>query len=319
MAAAVSAETASLTLETLRQAAERLGESLDNCTTVTSATAAAPNAAVVCNLLCRLHAQHNVPGTPSRLRHQIKRSTDDGRVMLIVSNVPALTSEQLSALRQVSERIHLVRFLFRSLETAAQLGYGCVVFVIGTEPLGGGDGSGDGADEALRACFQPPEQRQTPTMPLDWSESVVAPADRALVLRVLDDVYNMAEFMPTDMRVVLEPIENIDYKSSAKKRGPLASETDEESGVPPGRTVGYALHFTGVPSFDDAFLAHMAHKYAARWAGFQLIFPHTRRQQTQLQQLVVHISAETALVTGAREHSSKGARLLVRKMLRLHE
>lgn len=314
-AAASSQDSGSLTLETLRQAAERLGESVDACTTVAGATAAAPNAAIVCTLLCRLHAQTAALTSAPRLRHQIKRSPDDGRVLLIVNHVPSLGSEQLKTLRQVSSRIHLVRFLFRSLETAAQLGYGCLVFVIGTEPLAG---------DELRALFVSPEQRQLPTVPVDWTDSVVAPADRALVMQVLDDVYNMAEFMPTDMRVALEAIENVDHKASLKKRtGPLASETDDESARPHGRTVGYALHFTGVPSFDDAFLAHMAHKYQARWAGFQLIFPHVRtragRQDTVLQQLVVHLSAETALLTGVQEQSGKGARLLARKLQRLAE
>lgn len=313
MAAASSRD--SLTLETLRQAAERLGESVDECTTVAGATAAAPNAAIVCTLLCRLHAQTEALTKSSRLRHQIKRSPDDGRVLLIVHNVPSLGAEQLKTLRQVSTRIHLVRFLFRSLETAAQLGYGCVVFVIGTEPL---------ADDELRTHFAPPEQRQRPTMPIDWTDSVVLPADRPLVLQVLEDVYNMAEFMPTDMRVALEPIETVDHKSNLKKRtGPLTSETDDESAQPRGRTIGYAMHFTGVPSFDDSFLAYMAHKHEARWAGFQLIFPHTRSRgghhHTALQQLVVHLSAETALLAGVQDHSTKGARLLARKLQRLAE
>lgn len=316
MATASSRET-SLTLETLRQVAERLGESLDDTATVENASVAAPNAVVVCTLLCRLHAQIASAAKAPRLRHQIKRSPDDGRVMLIVNNVPSLTADQLKTLRQVSTRIHVVRFLFRSLETAAQLGYGCLVFVIDTEPL-------DNVAE-LRTFFLPPDQRQTPTTTIDWTASAVAPADRALVLQVIDDVYNMAEFMPTDMRVALEPIENIDYKANLKKRGALASETDDEStgGPPHGRTVGYSLHFTGVPSFDDAFLAYMQHKYEARWAGFQLIFPHSRtragQQQTALQQLVVHISAENALLVSVREHSNKGARLLARKLQRLTE
>lgn len=313
--ATASSREKSLTLETLRQAADRLGESLDHCTTVAGATEAAPNAVVVCTILCRLHAQIEAgAAAASQLRHQIKRSPDDGRVLLIVNNVPSLTSDQLKTLRQVSTRIHVVRFLFRSPETAAQLGYGCLVFVICTEPL---------ADaKELRLLFAPPEERQTPTAPPDWSSSVVAAADRSLVLQVIEDVYNMSEFMPTDMRVALEAIENVDYKSSLKKRGALASETDDESvggGVPRGRTIGYALHFTGVPSFDDAFLAHMAHKYEARWAGFQIIFPRSRNTRIALQQLIVHLSAETALLAGVHEHSGKGARLLARKMHRISE
>lgn len=315
MSAASGQDSASLTLETLRQAAERLGESVDACTTVAGATAAAPNAAIVCALLCQLHAQTDALTRAPHLRHQIKRSPDDGRVLLIVNHVPSLSCEQLNTLRQVSSRIHLVRFLFRSLETAAQLGYGCIVFVIGAEPLI--------ADE-LRSFFAAPQQRQVPTVPVDWSDSVVAPADRTLVMQVLEDVYNMTEFMPVDMRVALEAIENVNHKASLKKRnGPLASETDDDSARPHGRAIGYALHFTGVPSFDDAFFAYMAHKYQARWAGFQLIFPHVRtragRQDTVLQQLVVHLSAETALLTGVREQSDKGARLLARKLQRLAE
>ena len=313
-----------VTFNTLHDVAARLGESVDGCATVAVAMNQAPTAAIVCSILCLLHDQAELLVKTAELRHQIKvSSAQDGRVSLIVHHVPSLSSEQLSVLRQVSTRIELVRFVFRQPETRAQLGYGWVVCFSGTTPAADADGD---REQLLRLAFVVPTDRQRPKVAIDWTNSVVAAGDRTLVLDVLDDVYNMAEFMPVDMLVSLEPIETTDYRSVYKKRtSALGSETEDEDGDggATGRVIGYALHFSGIPSCDDSFFAYMAHKYKARWAGFQLFFPRTlvrdKTARTSAQHLVVRISAENSVPSGVREQGNKGARQLARKLHRLAE
>ena len=59
-------------------------------------------------------------------------------------------------------------------------------------------------------------QRHTPTHNIDWNSSVVAAVDRPLVIKVVDDIYNMYALMPATLTVSLEPINEIDYATHAK-------------------------------------------------------------------------------------------------------
>jgi hypothetical protein len=285
--------------------AERLNEPVAGFTTVAAASAAAPNSAVVWNIL---HKLQSMCVRDAKAQHQLLRA-EGGQVVLKVHHMKSLTSEQLSSLRQISTRINQVRFVFRAPDTTDTLGYGSMLFTIAETPV-----------EELHMLYAAPLQRQQMLAAPDWRNSVVRSNDRALVIAVVDDVFNMGEFMPTSMRYSLEPIEDVDYKARTKKRGAaVASETDDESLALNGNVVGYALHFTDVPSFDDSFIAFMQHKYDERWIGFALVFPHLRpvRGDELLavpQRLVVQISAETALLGGAKAHATKGARRLARKV-----
>jgi len=285
--------------------AERLNEPVAGFTTVAAASAAAPNSAVVWNILHKLQSMCVREG---KAQHQLLLA-EGNQVVLKVHHMKALTGEQLASLRQISPRINQVRFVFRSPDTTDTLGYGSMLFTIAATPV-----------EDLHTLYVVPQQRQQMLAGPEWHNSVVRPNDRALVIGVVDDIFNMCEFMPTSMRYSLEPIEDVDYKARNKKRGgAVASETDDESFALNGNVVGYALHFTDVPSFDDSFIAFMQHKYDSRWIGFALVFPHLRpvRNDELLavpQRLVVQISAETALLGGAKAHAIKGARRLTRKV-----
>lgn len=109
--------------------------------------------------------------------------------------------------------------------------------------------------------------------------------------------------MPTNMTVSLEPIERTDHQTTAKrkKRSDANDETtaDSESAAEKLPCVGYALHFANVPSFSDNFLAHLEHKFASRWLGATVFFPHQRRfkrsgVQKIAPQLIVSLRAQGA-------------------------
>lgn len=315
MSSASLTDGAEIALHTFQDIAKRLGESIDGCSTVAEACARAPTSAIACNILLKLRLFTKSVASGGGLKHQLKPASNGAEVQLVVHHVQALTSDQHASLRQSSARIHTIRFVFRALDTALPLAYGCLIFTIKPTPLAG-------ADE-WRALHRAPAQRQRMRATPDWTLSVVRASDRALILQLLEDVYNMADFIPTEMRVSLEPIEDVDYQArtaASRKRGALASETDDESAAR-GSLIGYALHFTGMPSFDDSFLAHLAQKYDSRWLGFALIFPHTR-QRTPLaepvlvpQRIVIKLTAETALVGAATQTAAlKGARRLTRKL-----
>lgn len=314
MTSSLVTDSADLAFEQLCGIANRLNEPIDGCASFVTASAKAPTSAIVYNLLLKVRSlvKHATP--PIEIKYQLKPASNGSEVLVVINKVPSLTAAQHAALRQLSPRIHTIRFQFRTLDTADPLGYGCMVFAIKLQPLE--------SAEQWRALFRQPPQRQRMCATPDWTLTVVRNNDRGLVLAVIDDVYNMTEFMPTDMCVSLEPIEDVNYQThtaASRKRGALASETDDESSAAHGNVIGYALHFTDVPSFDDAFIAYLSNKYESRWVGFALVFPHMRQRGNGSgvrvpQRFVVEISTETAPLGAAQAHATKGARRLVRKL-----
>jgi hypothetical protein len=136
----------------------------------------------------------------------------------------------------------------------------------------------------LRRVYAEPAQRRKALIQYNWDNSVVAPADRALVEDLIVRVYNMYELMPSDMRVFLEPIERANYvpnqysattthaaSTATRKRTATSATTAVSQDV-----LGYTLHFSGVPDHDESFLRHLESIFGKRLVAAIVVFPHER-------------------------------------------
>lgn len=267
-----------------------------------------PTASMLYELLLAVHTAQVGYGSERgrvRMKHRIEHASGSQRLAVEISNVNVFGTRELDAMRRFArDNFCSAQFQFRSPKTGERLTYGRVllrVFARGALR----DESGEAAAARLaaqRAALLPyaaPDTRRPQTMPIDWRESIVARADQPLVLELIDDVYNMHALMPASMSVSLEPIERTDHQSTGKRKQLAADAESTDRSVAPQDCVGYALHFGNVPSFSDAFLVHLAHKFGARWLGAVVLFPSQRRFKragtiTTPAELIVSLRAEAA-------------------------
>jgi hypothetical protein len=270
------------------------------------------DATLVCNILSLiLIAQRKRNTHAPTLKHVLRHANGENRIVLQVLNLYALEATDISALRALSHRVLSLRFQFTSQANGDLLGHGLLVVdllhsaVPRVPPM---------------PVYTEPAARRALTTPIDWTNSSVHADDRAMVLRVVGDVYNMHHVMPMGITVSMETLDDIDYTRSVvskRKRDddePQQDESDTTTQAAP--TVGYCLHFMGVPSFDDSYLAHMAQKYATLWLGATVLFPHTRKHGELLvpAQLVVSLRCQHALVQASQPRAVCGAKRLCKKI-----
>lgn len=301
--------------DTFRKVAARLNESVDAYKNVAAATLAAPNSAVVCNILHTLSSLiRKRLGAPPALSHQLRKLGAD--IELTINYVPSLFCDDVRAIRQISLRIWTVQFVFRSPDTADPLAYGCIIILIKPTSL----------TVNVHTLYTPPPQRRARTADIDWDQSAVMASDKNLVLAIIDDVYNMQKFNPVDMWVSLEPIENVDYTEVIRTRKRNAASQsdvlgDDSTSATHGELVGYCLHFVNVPSCEDTFPAFLMNKYQTRCIGYAILFPQLRKNarlslsKVIPQRLVIMISTESTLTGVGQEHAISGAKRLCQKML----
>lgn len=292
-------------LEALKQLAPELGEDMAN--------GPVPNATLVYGILSLvLGAQRRRNPNAERLKHSLRYSQGEDRITLNVMHLAALDASDLEALRGFSQRILGVRFQFTSIKNDDPITYGhIIVDILHTQA----------ARTPTLAPYTEPARRRPRVVNPDWSRSVVLEVDRALVMRVVDDVYNMQQLMPARMPMSIEAIEDTDHtqsvQASSRKRKPVdAVENDSDTSRSRVSLVGYCIHFVGVPSFNDNFLTHMAQKYSGRWLGATITFPYARKSDSALvpQQLMVSIGAEHVLAQASRPRAVCGAKRLCKKI-----
>jgi len=263
----------------------------------------------------RAQVEYGRPRASVRMKHRVLHAPNTDTLSLEISNIDVLGTPELDALRRFAGQCYgSTRFEFRSPTTDELLSCGRIVMRLGTRSTPRANENHTQFVErcapssaAIVAHYAPPDTRRAQTMQIDWSASVVADVDRALVLELIDDIYNMHQLMPTNMTVSLEPIERTDHQTTARtKRKTRAADNDdgeatsaESDSALRAPCVGYALHFVNVPSFSDNFLAHLTHKFASRWLGATVLFPHQRRFKRSgvLQiapQIIVSLRAEGA-------------------------
>lgn len=286
-------------VDVLQTVADRLGGSV-------------PDATLVCNILSLiLLAQRKRNAGAPTLKHVLRHANGENRIVLQVLHLYALEATDITALRALSPRVLSLRFQFTSPTNGDLLGHGLLVI--------------DLLHSAVQRLppmptYSEPTARRQLTTPIDWTNSSVHQDDRALVMRVVDDVYNMHTVMPMGITVSMETLDDVDYtRSVTNKRkhddDPVHddSDTTTQQAAP---TVGYCIHFMGVPSFDDTYLAHMAQKYATLWLGAAVLFPHTRKHGELLvpAQLVVSLRCQHALVQASQPRAVCGAKRLCKKI-----
>jgi len=277
------------------------------------------------------------------IKHRILHAAESETLTLEINHVDVLGTSELEALRRFAGANYgSTRFEFRSPATDELLSHGRVVLRLGvvserraSESDGAFDERQRAKRDALAAHYAAPDARRAQTMQIDWRTSVVAEADRPLVLELIGDIYNMHQIMPTNITLSLEPIERTDYQSATRakrKARPHSSahdggdDDDDETQTTSAETdaaacVGYALHFANVPSFTDSVLAHLQHKFASRWLGATVLFPHKRHfkksgTHSVPPQLIVSLRAQHAGVQ-AKAYQVRGAKRACKKIEKL--
>lgn len=132
-----------------------------------------------------------------RMKHRIRHAASDNTFALEITNIDVLGAAEIDALaRFAGDCYSATRFQFRSPETDELLTYG--VISLHLFPRGALDGESESehaervaARRASRVHYAAPDHRRKQTMQVDWQASVVLAADRAIVLELIDDVYNM--------------------------------------------------------------------------------------------------------------------------------
>lgn len=303
-------------IDTLRGLAKSLGEVVPHdASTVSDVIATAPSAVFVSNVLSYvLESQKNRLPRFKSMQHKLRYIRGEKTIELTVFNVRVFDDKDIAALKMLSPRVLQVFFHFINTETLDPLACGMMSMRLlhaSSEPV----------DAPAPRVFNELTRRRVRTHEVDWSSSTVAPIDRDLVLRVIDDIYNMYEIMPPDVTVSLEPIKEIDYSAHAKraavkrKEQPV-DETSLASVQNSGAQLGYCLHFCGVPSFGDEFFAHMANKYGQRWLGVTLLFPWCNKSTGVIhpQRLALSISAASSIAQTSKAFASVGAKRLCGKV-----
>jgi hypothetical protein len=302
-------------IDTLRGLAKTLGETVPHdASTVSDVMATAPSAVFVSNVLsCVLASQKKRLPRFKSMQHKLRYARGEKTIELIVFNLRVFDEQDIAALKLLSPRVLQVFFHFVNPESLDPLACGMMSLRLLHS-------SSDLSDPAPRVFAELTRRRQR-THDVDWSTSTVVPIDRDLVLRVIDDVYNMYEIMPPDVTVSLEPIKEVDYSVHAKRavlkrKDQHVDDTSLASVQNSGAQLGYCLHFCGVPSFGDEFFAHMANKYGPRWLGATLLFPSVTKHASIIypQRLAISISAASSIVQSSKAFASVGAKRLCGKV-----
>ncbi len=305
---------------------EKLRESMNDVAKETLES----TASMLFELLLTIHcAQRRRNACSALLREQIRHVQGEKSLTMHVLHLESLEQDDIDALYRIGGA-HIVdlQFQFEAIATGDPLPHG--LLLIGLLVRHGPDAAGSASDamaerDRLRQPYAPPTTRRRQTVPIDWRNSVVSTNDRALVLELLDDVYNMYELMKLGIKVALEPIARANYSTpSAARKRTLAAATAEESisatiDDDEARPLGYTLHFSGVPSFSDAFTAHLRHKYASRWLTCVIIFPCVRsarsgKQVLMAPELAISISREGLLPCDSLPFAVRGAKRLCQKV-----
>lgn len=296
-------------IENLLSIAQRLGE---HQVGKSAEGLVAPTATLICNILSTILVanRRRDPRAPS-LKHMLRHAIGEDRVTLHVYNARALESTDITALRALSTRVLGIRFQFTSPQNDDPLGHSHIIF----------DVLHSAAERVpTMPVYTEPVRRRHRTMEINWTNSVVAQPDRAVVLAVIDDVYNMHQLMPVGMSVSIEGLEDTDHTGSASKKRKAGSEPadDGETSTEHSKAalIGYCLHFVNIPSFNDNFLTHMAQKHATRWLGATVLFPRTRKSGALIipAQLMVSVGCEHALVQASKPRATLGAKRLCKKI-----
>lgn len=268
---------------------------------------------IICNVLTAFWRIENtrLPTKKPSIKYQIIGNRHDRIITLVINYVKILELADCRAIMRGETRLIDMRFQFTSLLDSKALKYGCVSIDIScTTPVGA----------SVPYVALPARYRRARTMQIDWSKSVVLKNDRQIVLDLIDDVFNMQEFMPTDITHWLEGL----YQQTAtvaasngKRHGDdndyargIAANDDDDNGNESDDTatttngdeencrqqqqqiVGYCLSFTNLPSFNLSFLADLKEKYSTRWLTALILFPTNRAPQ----RLAISISCETTLM-----------------------
>lgn len=300
---------------------EKLGESMSGVAQQTLEL----TASMLFELLLTIHlAQRRRNATSDALREQVRHVQGEQSFVFHVSHVEALDQDDIDALHRIGgAQLIDLQFQFTSLTTGDTLQHGLLLISLLVRT---GDTASDATAERdrLRIPYTPPPVRRPQTVPIDWRNSIVSQSDQKLVLELLDDVYNMYALMKLGIKVALEPITRANYAtpSAARKRGQAAVNGDESASNadtdPDVRPLGYTLHFSGVPSFSDAFTAHLRHKYASRWLSCVVIFPCVRvarnKQILMAPELAISISREGQLPCDSLPFALCGAKRLCQKV-----
>lgn len=280
--------------------------------TLRSAKQVEQTATLVSELLIYLfNARRNGSHAPP-IKHRIRHGEGDAHFFVYVEQIEHfdMNYDAAALYRIAAQHLLGVRFQFASQTTGDPLKYGLLIMHLLVRGPTSANESGESVAERLaqnrlrlRHPYAEPAVRRPQTFPLDWSRSIVrSAADRALVLELIDDVYNMQAVMPLGLTVSLEPVVLDNYAErvqsglggAASKKRKKGARPDDESAdassdtatVAENRCVGYTLHFSGVPSFDDNFLDYMRHKYASRWLNAIVLFPHVRGTGEQDEELI---------------------------------
>lgn len=247
------------------------------------------------------------------IAHSVAHQRGADNLWLSVDGVESLDLLDLDRLRRFGGPYLIdVDFQFIDENSGEPLTSGVVLFNLLVRGEAQRDASASRRGAELKCVYSEPDERakRKPLVDYDWSDSVVAPLDRPLVVDIIGRVYNMYALMPSEMRVFLEPIDCANYTTAAsrqvaaaaaaaqrhraaasaalpppvpgrgRKRGSSAKATAaaavEDDVAPASSALGYTLHFSGVPEFSEAFLRHLESVAGKRLVAAVVVFPHQR-------------------------------------------
>ncbi len=278
---------------------------------------------IVSNLLTfvfTVQYKHFPRGSDS-IKYHIIGSRNDKKITLVVYYINLIEMAECESAMRTQARITDVRFQFTSLIDNRPMKYGCITVDIDTTSQ----------QPVLQGYPEVPKSlRRERTSNVDWSNSVVLQSDRSLVLELIDDVCNLEARMPVNITQWLDGVYGTDCSRTitdenkhgkrvqeddddSNQRHNNASQNDEDgsevSSVVRAPLVGYCISFTGLPSFNLAFLRHLKRKYETCWVSAIVIFPSGNFTQ----RLAITIRCHTALTqtTSSGVCTAKRIRLII--------